>query len=98
MTALRAGQRLYSTNSSAQFIIVRPGDVELTCAGAPLAAEAPTEPVTDPNNSEQLQLGKRYEDPESGLLVMCTKPGSGPLNADGRDLAIMKSKALPSSD
>lgn len=101
MTALRAGQRLYSTTSTAELIVVRPADVALLCAGAPLADASPGQDragsSTD-GSGTPLQVGKRYEDPESGLLLMCTKAGDGPLEVDGRELSPQASKPLPSSD
>jgi hypothetical protein len=43
-------------------------------------------------------LGKRYVDEQSGLEVLCTKAGAGPLAADGRPLVIKAAKVLPASD
>ncbi|HEY2084895.1 MAG TPA: hypothetical protein VGH54_02475 [Mycobacterium sp.] len=43
-------------------------------------------------------LGKRYVDEPTGLEVLCTKAGAGPLAADGRQLVIKAAKALPASD
>jgi hypothetical protein len=43
-------------------------------------------------------LGKRYEDPGTGLEVLCVRPGAGALSI-GRELLKLKaSKPLPSSD
>jgi len=44
------------------------------------------------------QLGKRYVDEPTGLEVLCVKPGSGTLAADGRDLTLKSAKPLPASD
>jgi hypothetical protein len=43
-------------------------------------------------------LGKRYVDTDTGLEVLCTKPGPGVLTADGRQLTIKAPTALPASD
>ncbi len=43
-------------------------------------------------------LGKRYVDEQTGLEVLCTKPGTGSLAADGRPLTIKAPKPLPASD
>jgi hypothetical protein len=43
-------------------------------------------------------LGKRYVDEPTGLEVLCTRPGSGKLAADGRELTIKAPRALPASD
>ena len=44
------------------------------------------------------QLGKRYVDEPTGLEVLCVKPGSATLAADGRDLTLKSAKPLPASD
>jgi hypothetical protein len=43
-------------------------------------------------------LGKRYEQADLGLEVLCVKGGQGPLMANGSELVIKGSKPLPSSD
>ena len=43
-------------------------------------------------------LGKRYEDGDTGLEVLCVKPGAGSVGVDGRLLTLKAAKALPSSD
>jgi len=97
MTDIRVGARFYSAASTVELIVVRAADVELQCAGMPMAAAATG--AADPAGAAQtLQLGKRYEDVESGLLVMCTKGGAGPVTADGRPLQLVAAKPLPSSD
>lgn len=98
MTALRAGQRLYSTASNAELIVVRPAPAEVLCAGAPLADTAQPLSGPDVGTTDELHIGKRYEDTETGLLLMCTKGGAGPLTADGRQMSLLASKPLPSSD
>jgi hypothetical protein len=47
---------------------------------------------------DDIVLGKRYVDTESGLEVLCTKPGPGVLSADGRQLTLKAPNALPASD
>jgi hypothetical protein len=109
MTELTAGKRLRSNVSDTEVIVIRPpttavvlccGDHPMSAEGAPSAApkippEA-AEPPGDPDHA--VVLGKRYVDEESGLEVLCTKPGTGPLAADGRHLVIKAPKALPASD
>lgn len=97
MTDIRVGTRYYSAASTVEIIIVRAAAVDLQCAGVPMAAAA-TGASDAAVATEALQLGKRYEDTESGLLVMCTKGGSGPVTADGRALQLVAAKPLPSSD
>ena len=96
MTQVKPGLRFYSTASMVDVIIVKPADVELQCAGALMVTSAPAERVV--GDGAQVELGKRYEDAESGLLVMCTKAGAGPITADGRELQQLTAKPLPSSD
>lgn len=97
MTDIRVGARFYSATSPVEIIIVRAAQVDLQCGGAPMS-DAPTGASAPAESGETLQLGKRYEDVHSGLLVMCTKGGAGPVTADGRALALVSAKPLPSSD
>ena len=43
-------------------------------------------------------VGKRYADEDSGLEVLCAKPGPGALAVDGREVPVKGAKPLPSSD
>ena len=43
-------------------------------------------------------MGKRYADEESGIEVLCTKPGEGSLSLGDVALLQKDAKALPSSD
>lgn len=93
----KPGLKLRSTACSTEVVVVRPaaGDVELTCCGAPMTDQdvAATASATD-----GVLLGKRYTDEDTGIEVLCTKPGAGELAVDGRVLALKGSKPLPSSD
>jgi hypothetical protein len=99
---LKPGQQLASAVSEAAIVVVRApaGPVELTAGGVALV------PAGDPagggevlaGHEGELQLGKRYVDEESGLEVLCTKPGTGALAVDGRLLTLKGAKPLPSSD
>jgi hypothetical protein len=44
------------------------------------------------------QVGKRYEDTDAGVEVLCTKPGPGNLSIGARAMAQKDAKPLPSSD
>ena len=97
---LKPGQRLHSTVCDTDVVIVKavPG-VELTCGGAPMVparAELTGSPAA--GHDAGSVLGKRYEDGETGLEVLCVKPGPGSLAVDGRVLTLKAAKALPSSD
>ncbi|TDG01468.1 hypothetical protein E1809_01900 [Arthrobacter terricola] len=91
------GQRLYSASSTAEVIVVKAASVELACAGEPMLATRPESAPAGGSDTPVL-LGKRYSDEASGLLVLCTKGGAGPLAADGRTMNELQTQALPSSD
>ncbi|MGX1675520.1 hypothetical protein [Streptomyces sp. NPDC055400] len=101
-TAFAVGARLRSPSSGVEVVVVRPPaqPVSLTCADAtliPLENAASAVPGAAPD-SEAVLLGKRYHDEASGLELLCTKGGGGPLAVDGRPLGIKAAKPLPSSD
>jgi hypothetical protein len=95
----KPGLKLRGTTCSTEVVVVRPaaGPVQLTCCGAPLTTEetgiAPSGPTPD-----GVLLGKRYADEETGLELLCTKPGPGELAVDSRPLLLKGAKPLPSSD
>ncbi|WP_026556563.1 hypothetical protein [Arthrobacter sp. 35W] len=95
--SITPGQRLYSAVSTAEIIVVKAASVELACTGESMLAARP-ESTTSAESDVAVQLGKRYSDEESGLLVLCTKGGPGPLTADGRVMNELQTAALPSSD
>jgi hypothetical protein len=85
--------------STAEVIIVKAAatDGELQCAGGPMTTEDVAVEEQGGGGSPIL-LGKRYTDTESGLEVLATKPGSGPLSFDGRELVVKSAATLPASD
>jgi hypothetical protein len=95
----KPGLKLRGTTCSTEVVVVRPAadPVELTCCGAPLTTEetaiAPAGPSPD-----GILLGKRYADEQTGLELLCTKPGPGELAVDGRPLTLKGAKPLPASD
>lgn len=97
MSTISTGQRLYSAVSAAEVIVVKAADVELHCGGQPMLPSR-AEAVAGTAAGDPIAVGKRYTDAESGLLVLCTKGGAGPLTANGRDLSLVQAKSLPSSD
>lgn len=103
----KPGLKLRGTTCSTEIVVVRPAaqDVEITCCGEPMTDAEVDAPAAapDPNGARSraehdILLGKRYTDEESGLEVLCTRPGSGELAVDGRPLALKGTKPLPSSD
>ncbi len=43
-------------------------------------------------------LGKRYQCPSCGSMVLCTKAGSGMVECCGQPMKVSEPKPLPSSD
>jgi hypothetical protein len=97
--SLKVGSRLRTPTSTAEVIVVRAGaeDGDLLCAGGTMTTEALTVDQQSGGDSPLL-LGKRYTEDESGLEVLCTKPGAGPLVFGGRELVVKSATALPASD
>lgn len=100
---LKVGQSMASTVDATVVIIVRAPetDVSLTCGGAEMVVGkqgAGDGSAIDAADVGGAKLGKRYADDEVGLEVLCTKPGTGRLELDGRELPLKAAKPLPSSD
>ena len=100
VTDVKVGMRLYSPVGGEVVVVRVPSSpVELSCGGSPVTTEgAATVPGGEPESNTGMQLGKRYVDAESGLELLCTKPGPGELAADGRPLTVKAAQALPASD
>ncbi|MGB8391086.1 hypothetical protein [Mycobacterium sp.] len=99
---LAPGTRLVSTRCSTQVIVVRAPNspAQVTCGAAPMKILGAAEPRTlgaVPSGSGGVELGKRYSDSESGLQLLCTQAGAGPLAVDGRQLGMTHAAPLPSS-
>jgi len=100
---LKPGSRWKSAVCSAEIVVVRPanGDVTLECGGAPMVAlggAAPEGLSLSPDHAEGVGIGKRYVDAETGLEALGSKAGQGSLSLDGRPLTLKDAKPLPSSD
>jgi hypothetical protein len=100
---LKPGSRWKSAVCDGEFVVVRPPKTggELSCGGAPVvphAAEKPAGAALAADQAEGTQLGKRYSDEESGIVVLASKGGKGSLAIDGRPLALQEAKKLPASD
>ncbi|HEX7135371.1 MAG TPA: hypothetical protein VF228_22540 [Iamia sp.] len=100
---LRPGMRLESTTCDTQVVVVRApaagADVDVRCGGAPLrelGSGGERVPLT--GEDEPTLLGKRYEDAELGLELLCTQGGAGALSVGDTPLTIKGAKPLPSSD
>jgi hypothetical protein len=101
---LKPGSRWKSAVCAAEAVVVRApsGPVTLTCGGAAMLAWAIERPAAahaiPPTHGAGTLLGKRYGDAETGLEVLCAKPGVGSLSVDGRPLVVKDAKKLPASD
>jgi hypothetical protein len=101
---LKPGARLRSTVCGTEVVVVRTpeGDVELTCCGVPMVDREDGDEAMGatgtPVPGEEVLIGKRYSEPESGIEVLCTKPGPGPLQCNGQPLGVNAPKPLPASD
>lgn len=95
---LKPGLKLTSAACSAQVIVIRAPavPVTITCCGQPLVTEGEPRPAA--GEPDAVLIGKRYTDEPSGLELLCTRSGAGPLAADGRELTVKAAKPLPSSD
>ena len=102
MSDLKPGSRWKSGVCGGEFVVVRPpsGEGELTCGGVPLRPQTSAEPLSDAAEpeGEGTMAGKRYAEAESGVELLCTKPGTGTLAFAGRPLARKDAKPLPASD
>ena len=99
---IKAGSRLACPECSVELVVVRPPSsaVVLTCGGVDVvdaSADRPGGGHADASGDGTL-VGKRYADEDSGIEVLCAKPGPGTLAADGREVPIKGAKPLPSSD
>ncbi|MET7400599.1 hypothetical protein ABZS66_44685 [Dactylosporangium sp. NPDC005572] len=102
MPRYSVGERLRSRVSTVEVVVVRASsaDLEVTCAGVPVArdGEEMRHQGSGAFAGEETLLGKRYEDQNSGLELLCVVPGSGRLAVAERPLALKSPKPLPSSD
>ncbi len=102
---LTPGTKLASVVCATEVIIVRPpgAAVDVECGGAVMVAadDAPDEAARaslDATHAAGTMLGKRYVHEDSGLELLCTKPGEGSLAVGGTALPLKEAKPLPSSD
>jgi hypothetical protein len=100
---LKPGQRLESATCDAQVVVVRaPGggeDVDVRCGGEPmreLGSGGDRLPLS--GEGDATLLGKRYEEAELGLELLCTQGGNGALTVGDTPLLVKGAKPLPSSD
>jgi hypothetical protein len=94
--------RLFSAVCSTELIVVAARDeADITIGGAePLTALRDGEPAAGPAAGFDTgsQIGKRYVDADTGVEVLCTKPGVGVPAVAGTVMAIKDAQPLPASD
>jgi hypothetical protein len=61
-------------------------------------ADEATAAPTGGASGDEVLIGKRYTEPNSGLEVLCTQAGPGPLAYNGEPLTANAPKPLPASD
>ena len=99
--ALKVGKRLRGDGSACEVVVVRGTDQDglLECGGMTMQDIAPGTAASGPATGESMiELGKRYADDGSGIELLCTKAGPGPLTFGGRELVLKSAKPLPASD
>ena len=99
---LKPGMKLAAPGTTTEVVVVRPPSSALTvtCAGVEMvdvAGGAPEGSAPDAAGEDVL-IGKRYLDEDSGLELLCSKAGPGPLAADGREMSVKGAQPLLSSD
>ena len=97
---MKPGTKLKSTVCDTEVMVIRAQrEAVMACGGAPMAAERPAERgAVDPAFAEGTKIGKRYQDAEGAIELLCVKAGAGSLSADGVALQPKDAKPLPSSD
>ena len=96
---MKTGQRVLSQACETEVMVIKGADVPLECGGVLMAeARGETPASVQAGQDGGTLLGKRYHHEESGLQVLCVKPGAGSLSVNGERLPEMVAKQLPSSD
>lgn len=99
---IKPGSRWKSAVCDAQFVVVRPPTTagELQCGGVSVRELSNSAPLgeADPAFAGGVLVGRRYTDADSGIEVLCAKPGKGSLGFDGRAMQPKDAKPLPASD
>jgi hypothetical protein len=100
---LTPGTRLRSVTDTTEVVVVRASaeELDLWCGGAAMApqgADIPSGGQPAAGFDEGTKVGKRYEDTDAGVEVLCTKAGPGSLSIGARTLTQKDAKPLPSSD
>ncbi len=96
---MKPGTKLKSSVCDTEVMVIRVGEGDIECGGAPMAEERPAERGTvDAAFAEGTKIGKRYVDEAGTIELLCVKAGTGSLALSGTALRAKDAKPLPSSD
>jgi hypothetical protein len=96
---MKPGTRLKSAACDTEVMVIRCGDGQIECGGAPMGEAKPAEAATlSADFSGGTLMGKRYVDADGKFELLCVKPGKGSLSVDGTVLVTKDAKPLPASD
>ena len=97
---MKPGTKLKSAVCDTEVMVIRAGrPAAVACGGAPMVDERSGDAgAIDPAFAEGTKIGKRYQDAEGAIELLCVKGGKGSLSADGIALVPKDAKPLPASD
>jgi hypothetical protein len=96
---MKPGTKLKSAACDTEVMIIRCGEGQIECGGAPMADIKPEAPsALDAGLSGGSLMGKRYVDADGKFELLCVKPGKGSLSVSGVALSVKDAKPLPASD
>ena len=103
---LTVGQALFSVLDHTSVIVVRApqSEVSVECGAVEMVADSGKVDPTKFGMTNSIEsrdptlLGKRYVGLGGDLELLCTKPGTFPLSANGVQLEMKQARPLPSSD
>ncbi|WP_375398844.1 hypothetical protein [uncultured Sphingomonas sp.] len=97
---MKPGTKLKSAVCDTEVMVIRaPPTGDVACGGAPMAEQRPGEPgAIDPAFAQGTKVGKRYQDADATVELLCIKGGQGSLSMAGVMLHPKDAKPLPASD
>ena len=96
---MKPGSKLKSQVCAVEVMVIRGGEGQVECGGAPMADDKPeTLLPLDEAYAQGSLMGKRYVDAAGTIELLCVKAGAGSLSVDGVALQLKDAKPLPASD
>ena len=96
---MKPGTRLKSAADDTEVMVIRCGDGNIECGGAPMGEAKPADAAElNPEFADGTLMGKRYVDADGQYELLCVKPGKGSLAVNGVKLVTKDAKPLPASD